>query len=65
MYKNNCKIIMFDTFQFALTFIHYIEQYFHEKFQKLTYRYLKKFPDILEVKRKPEITNCCIFKGAS
>lgn len=61
MYKNNCKIIMFDTFQFAPTFIHYIEQYFHEKFQKLTYRYLKKFFGYFGSEKKNQKLQIVVF----
>ena len=40
---HNAKLISFGTGLFDPTFVHYVEQYFHQTIQKLDYRYLKKF----------------------
>jgi len=52
MHHNNCKIILFDTLYFEPTFIHYIEQYCHENFTKLNYRYLKRFIGYIKIKNQ-------------
>ena len=49
---NKGKLLSFGLSQFDPTFVHYVEQYFHENFKKLNYRYMKTFSGYFVDKRK-------------
>ena len=42
-YENNVKLISFGLNKYDPTFIHYVEQYYHENIDELDYRYIKEF----------------------
>ena len=39
----NAKLVSFGLPQFDPTFVHYVEQYYHENIEKLDYRFIKRF----------------------
>lgn len=43
LHMRNAKLVTFGLKQYDPTFVHYIEQYYDENIEKLSYRYLKKF----------------------
>jgi aminoglycoside 3-N-acetyltransferase len=47
MHLKNAKLMTFGLPQFDPTFVHYVEQYFHENIHDIGYRFLKKFQGTL------------------
>jgi len=43
IHKSNAKLISFGLKKYDPTFVHYVEQYFHENIDELDYRFIKKF----------------------
>lgn len=43
IHKLNAKLVSFGLEKYDPTFVHYVEQYFHENIDELDYRFIKKF----------------------
>lgn len=61
MHKNNCKIVMLNTNNFGSTFIHYIEQYYNDNFEKIGYRYKKNFFGTIKTSNRLKHNKTVVF----
>jgi aminoglycoside 3-N-acetyltransferase len=52
LYKKNAKLVSFGLNKFDPTFVHYVEQYFHDNINKIHYRYLKKISGTIKENKK-------------
>ena len=49
--NNKTYLVSFGLNKFDPTFVHYVEEYFDRNFEKINYRFLKKFSGFFERKK--------------